>query len=97
MKDVNYDDDTLVFSSFGEVLQVNERETFFYNTMMDIVKTTHIHTFHLQYKNQCSNSPNQVIQKLQEEFLEQWSMRSVRLAIKKNYNNKNDSYKMYYY
>ena len=34
MKDVNYDDDTLVLGSIGEVLQVNERGNCFYNTLL---------------------------------------------------------------
>jgi hypothetical protein len=54
-------------------------------------------TFHLQYKNQPNDSKNQVIYKLQEAFLEQWSMRPVRLAIEKTYNNKKESFKKYYY
>ena len=63
MKDVN-DDDTLVHTSSGEVLQVNERGKCFYNTMRDTVERTYRHTFHLQYKNQSSDSKNQIIQKL---------------------------------
>ena len=74
MKDVNYDDDTLVLSSSGEGLQVNERGKCFYNTVRDIVEGTYRHNFHLQYKNQSSDSKNHVIQKLHEAFLEQWSM-----------------------
>ena len=88
MKDVNYDDDTLVLSSSGEVPQVNERGKCVYNTMRYIVERTYRCTFHLYYKNQSSDSNNQVIQKLQETFLEQWSIRSVRLATVKNYNVK---------
>ena len=43
MKDVNYDDDTLVLSSYREVFQVNERGKCFYNTMRDRKK--HINVF----------------------------------------------------
>ena len=57
IKDVN-DDETLVLSSSGEVLEVNEREKCFYNTIRDIVENTYKHTFHLQYKNQPSDSKN---------------------------------------
>ena len=48
MKDVNYDDDMLVLSSSREVLQVNQREKCFYNTIRDIVERTFMQTFHLQ-------------------------------------------------
>ena len=57
MKDAN-DDDTLILSSFGEVLQVNERRKYFYNTMRDIVERTYIRTFHLHYKNESNDSKN---------------------------------------
>ena len=90
MKDVNYDDDMLVLSSSGEVLQVNERGKCFYNTMRDIVERTYRRTFHLQYKNLSNDSKNQVIKKLQQVFSEQWSMQFVRLAIEKIYNNKKE-------
>ena len=73
MKDMN-DNDTLVLSSSGEVLQVNERGKYSYNTIRDIMERTHRYTFHLQYKNQSSDSKNQVIQKLEEVFSNQWSM-----------------------
>ena len=50
VNDVNIDE-TLVLSSSREVLEVNEREKYFYKTMRDIVERTYRHTFHLQYKN----------------------------------------------
>ena len=62
MKDVN-DDGMSILSSYGEVLQVNERGKYLYNTMRDIVERTYKHTFHLQYKNKSSDSKKQVIQK----------------------------------
>jgi hypothetical protein len=68
LKDVK-DDDNLVISSTGVVLEVNERGKLFYKTLRDIVERTYRHTFHLQYKNQSNDSKNQVIHKLQEEFL----------------------------
>ena len=61
------------------------------------MERTYIYTFHLQYKNQLANSKNQVIYKLQETFPDQWSMQLVRLAMEKDYNNKKESFKMYYY
>jgi hypothetical protein len=70
------------------VLEVNERGKLFYRSLRDIVERTYRCTFHLQYKNQSSDSKNQVIHKLQEVFPEPWSMRPVRLAIEKTYNNK---------
>ena len=63
MKGVS-DDDTSLLSSSGEVLQVNEMDKRFCNTMRDIVKKTYRCTFHLKYKNQSNDSKNQVIQKL---------------------------------
>lgn len=45
--------------------------------------------FCLQYKNQSNDSKNQIITKLQEAFLEQWALRSVRLAMKKHTTTKN--------
>jgi hypothetical protein len=75
------------------VLEVNERGKNFYKTMRDIVEQTYRHTFHLQYINQSNDSKNQVISKLHEAFPEQWSMRPVRLAIEKTYNNKKKSFK----
>ena len=41
MKDVNDDDDTLVFSSSKELLQVKENNKCFYNTMRGIVEITY--------------------------------------------------------
>ena len=61
--------------------------------MRDIVERTYKRTFHLQYKNQSTDSKNKIICKLQEAFQEQWSMRLVRLAIEKTYNNKKESLK----
>ena len=49
--------------------------------------------FHLQYKNQSNDSKKQILSKLQEEFLENWSMRHVRLLIAKTYNNKKEGMK----
>jgi hypothetical protein len=94
MKDVN--DDELVLSSSRVVLEVNDKGKIFYKTMRDIVERTYICSFHLQYKNQSNESKNQVIFKLQQAFLEQWSMRPMRLAIEKSYNNKKKSFKKYY-
>jgi hypothetical protein len=91
MKDVN--DDDLVLSSSRVVLEVNERGKLFYRTLRDIVERTYRHTFHLQYKNQSNDSKNQVIHKLHEAFPEKWSMRPVRLAIEKTYNNKKNHLK----
>ena len=54
----------LVLSSFGEVLQLNERGKYFYSAMRDILEITYRRTLHLQYKNQSSYSKNQVIHKL---------------------------------
>jgi hypothetical protein len=77
-------DDELVLSSFGVMLEVNERVEIFYKTMRDIVERTYRRTFHLQYKNQSNDSKNQVISKLQEVF---------PVAIEKTYNNKKESFK----
>jgi hypothetical protein len=96
MKDVN-DDDNLVISSSGVVLEVNERGKLFYKTLRDILEITYKHTFHLQYKNQSNDSKNQVIHKLHEAFMEQWSMRPVRLAIAKTYSNKKKSFKVFFF
>ena len=63
IKDVN-EYDTLVLSSAGEVLQVNERGKCFYETLRDIVEITYRRTFHLEYKNKSRDSKNQVIHKL---------------------------------
>jgi hypothetical protein len=83
----------LVLSSSGVVLENNKRGIFFYKTMRDIAEQTYRHSFHLQYINKSNDSKNQVIFKLQETFLEKWSMRPIRLAIKKTYNNKKESFK----
>ena len=61
--------------------------------MRDIVEIIYKRTLNLQYKNQSSDSKNQVIHKLQEAFSKQWSMRSVRLAIEKTYNKKKNHIK----
>jgi hypothetical protein len=53
--------------------------------------------FYIQYKNQSSESKNQVIRTLQEALMDPWSMRPVRLSIEKPYNSKKESYKRYYY
>jgi hypothetical protein len=91
MKYVN-DDDILVPSSSRVVLEVNERDNFFYRTLRDIVERTYRHTFHLQYKNKSNDSKDKVIHKLREEFLEKWSMRPMMLAKEKIYNNKKESF-----
>ena len=49
MDDLN--DDELVLSSFGVVLEVNERGKNFYKIMRDIVERTYRCTFHLKYIN----------------------------------------------
>jgi hypothetical protein len=87
LKDVN-DDDDFVINSFGVVLEVNERAKSFYRALKDTVERTYRHNFHLQYKNQSSDSKNQVIRTLHEAFSGPWSMRPVRLAIEKTYNKK---------
>jgi hypothetical protein len=80
VEDVN-DDDGLVISSFGVVLDVNERGKMFYRALRDMVEIMYRRHFHLQYKNQSSDSKNQFLFILQESFLEPWSMRPVRLVI----------------
>ena len=55
--------------------------------MGDIMERTYIRTFHLQYKNQSNDSKDHVICRIQVVFPKQWSMRHVRLAIEKTYNN----------
>jgi hypothetical protein len=92
VKDVN-DDDDLVISSSEVVLEVNEMGKMFYKSLKDIVERTYRSHFHLQYKNQSSDSKNLVIHLLQEAFPEPWSMRHMRLAIEKTYNNKNSHIK----
>ena len=67
MKDVN-DDDTLVLSSYGEMLQVNKRGKCFYNTMWDIVEIIYRCTFHLLYKNRSSDSKNKLYKKFKKCF-----------------------------
>ena len=72
VKDVN-DDETPVLNSSKDMLEVNERGKCFYKTIANIVERTYRCTFHLQYKNQSSDSKNQVIHKLHVALLEQWS------------------------
>ena len=68
MKNVN--DDELVISSTGVVLEDKERGNRFYKSLRDIVKRMYRHIFHLQYKRQSNDSKNWVISKLQEVFME---------------------------
>ena len=56
--------------------------------MKDIVERTYKRTFQLQYRNESNDSKNQVICKLQEAFREKWSMKPIKVAIAKTYNNK---------
>ena len=86
MDDLN--DDESVFSSYGVLLEVNENGKRFYKLVRDILERMYRCTFHLQFRNQFNGSKNQVIYKLQEAFPKQWSMRPVKLAIEKTYNNK---------
>ena len=78
----------LLLSSSGVVLEVNERVKNFYKSLRDLVERMYRHSFHLQYKNKSNDSKNQVLSKLQEEFLENWSMRHVILLIEKTYKKK---------
>lgn len=63
---------------------------FFLQNMRNLVKRMYRRTLQLQYKNQSNDYKNQIIFKLQEVFLEKWSMRHVRLAMAKTYNNKKE-------
>ena len=63
-------DDQLVLSSSGVVLEVNRRGKEFNNTMRDIVERTYKCYFHLHYRNQSNYLKNQIICKLQEAFPE---------------------------
>ena len=83
----------LLLSSSGVVLEVNERGKNFYKSLRDLVERMYRRFFHLQYKNQSSDSKNQILSKLQEEFPENWSMRHVRLLIAKTDNNKKEGMK----
>ena len=56
MEDAN--DDQLVLSSYGVVLEVKRKGKEFDNTMMDIVERKYKRTFHLQYINQSNDSNN---------------------------------------
>ena len=67
--DVN--DDELVLSSIGMVLEVNDIGKIFYNTMRDILEIAYMCSFHLLYKNQFNKSKKQVTFKLQQVFVEQ--------------------------
>jgi hypothetical protein len=87
VKDLN-DDDGLVISSFGVVLEINERGEMFYKALRDIVERTYRNHFHLQYKNKSNDSKNQVMHILQEAFSEPWSMRPVRLQVENTKNKK---------
>ena len=87
VKDVN-EDETLVLNLAREVIQVNQRGKCSYKTLRNITERTYRCTFHLQYKNQSTDSKNQVIYKLQESFPGQWLMQHVRFAMENNYNNK---------
>ena len=78
----------LLLSSSGEVLEVNERGENFYKSLRDLVEQMYRCYFHLKYKNQSNYVKNQILSKLQEEFQENWSMRHVRILIEKTYNNK---------
>ena len=77
MEDAN--DDKLVLSSSGVVLEVNERGKRFYKTMRGIVDRMYRHSFHLWYKAQSNESKNYVIFKLRQPFWEHMSMRDARL------------------
>ena len=83
----------LLLSSFGVVLEVNERGKFFYKSLRDLEEWMYRRSFHLQYKNQSNDSKNQILFKLQDEFPENWSMRQVKLLIAKMYNNKKEGMK----
>ena len=80
----------LLLSSSGVVLEVNERGKYFYKSSRDLVERMFIHSFLLQYKNQSNDSKNQILSKLQEDFPENWSMRHL---IAKTYNNKKERMK----
>ena len=59
VKDVNDDDgDDLFMNSCGVVLEVNERGKMFYRALRDMVEIMYRRHFHLQYKNQSSDSKN---------------------------------------
>ena len=75
------------------VLEVNERGKTFYKTLRDLVERMYRHSFHLQYKNQSSGSKNQILSKLQDEFLENWLMRHVRILIVKTYKKEEEGMK----
>ena len=86
----------MLLSSSRVVLEANERGENFYKTLRDLVEKMYIISFHLQYKNQSNDSKNKILFKLQEEFLENWSMRHARLLIEKTYNNKKEGLKKKY-
>ena len=78
----------LLLSSSGVVLEVNERGKNFYKSLRDLVERMYRRYFHLQYKNQSIDSKKFFLSKLQDEFLENWSMRHVRLLTEKMYKKK---------
>ena len=53
-----------LLSSFGVVLEVNERGKNFYKSLRDLVERMYRHFFYLQYKNQSNDSKNQILCKL---------------------------------
>ena len=69
-------------------MEVNERGKNFYKSLRDLVERMYRRSFHLQYKNQSSDSKNQILSKLNEDFLEIWLLRPVRILIAETYNNK---------
>ena len=48
----------LLLSSSGVVLEVNETGKFFYKSLRDLVEQMYRRYFHLQYKNQSNQEPN---------------------------------------
>ena len=56
----------LLLSSSGVVLEVNESGKKFYKSLRDLVERMYRHSFHLQYKYQSNDSKNQILSKIQE-------------------------------
>ena len=54
----------LILSSSGVVLEVNKRGENFYKCLRDLVETMYRRSFHLQYKSQTNDSKNQILCKL---------------------------------
>ena len=54
----------LLLSSSGVVLEVNKRRKKFYKTLSNLVEQMYRRSFHLQYKNQSKYSKNQILSKL---------------------------------